>query len=118
MATTGMEFRLLGPFTVRCGGTMVAVPPGKQRALLAALLLDAGRVVSLDQLAEALWGPEPPPSARVTVQNYVMRLRKALAATGQALISTQPGGYLISKEGGELDVTRFEALVAAARAAA
>src|SRR5262249_46241291 len=70
------------------------------------------------ELAEALWGPAPPPSARVTVQNYVVRLRKALAATGQALISTQPGGYLISKAAGELDVTRFEALVAAARAAA
>ena len=97
---------------------MVAVPPGKQRALLAALLLDAGRVVSLDQLAEALWGPEPPPSARVTVQNYVMRLRKALGDAGRARISTQPGGYVIRVEDGELDTSRFEVLLRAARAAA
>jgi len=47
MATTGTEFCLLGPLAVRCGGTVVAVPPGKQRALLAALLLSAGRAVSL-----------------------------------------------------------------------
>jgi len=42
-----------------------------------------------------LWGSAPPPSARVSVQNCVMRLRKALTVTGRALISTQPGGYPI-----------------------
>jgi len=115
---TGMEFGLLGPLVVRCGGAEVPVSPGKQRAVLAALLLAAGRVVAVDDLAEALWGPAPPPSARVGVQNYVMRLRKALPGAGQALISTRPGGYLIAAEPGELDVTRFEALVVAARAAA
>jgi DNA-binding SARP family transcriptional activator len=115
---TGMEFGLLGPLIVRCGGAEVAVSPGKQRAVLAALLLEAGRVVAVDDLAEALWGPAPPPSARVAVQNYVMRLRRALPGGGQALISTRPGGYMIAAEAGELDVTRFEALVAAARAAA
>ena len=55
---------------VRIGGVVVPVQKGKQRALLAALLLNAGRAVSLDELAEALWGPDPPPSARVTIQNY------------------------------------------------
>jgi DNA-binding SARP family transcriptional activator len=67
---------------VRIGGVVVPVQKGKQRALLAALLLNAGRAVSLDELAEALWGPDPPPSARVTIQNYVMRLRKALGIPG------------------------------------
>jgi DNA-binding SARP family transcriptional activator/Flp pilus assembly protein TadD len=112
-----MEFCLIGPLTVRCGGAAVPVAPGKQRAVLAALLLDAGRVVPVDELAEALWGPEPPASARVTVQNYVMRLRKALGTAGRDLISTQPGGYLISVPPGELDVARFAALVHAARSA-
>ena len=51
---------------VRIGGVVVPVQKGKQRALLAALLLNAGRPVSLDELAEALWGPDPPPSARVS----------------------------------------------------
>ena len=73
---------------VRLDGETVPVAPGKQRALLAALLLGAGRVVAVDELAEALWGPAPPVKARVTVQNYVMRLRKALGA-GRVRISTR-----------------------------
>ena len=118
LMAVGTEFCLLGPLVVRCGGVVVRVQPGKQRVVLAALLLDAGRVVPVDEIAEALWGTAPPPSARVTVRNYVKRLRHALGDVGQARISTRPGGYLISVEAGELDVTRFEALLAAAQAAA
>jgi DNA-binding SARP family transcriptional activator/Tfp pilus assembly protein PilF len=113
-----MEFCLLGSLIVRSGGVALPVQRGKQRAVLAALLLDANRVVSLDELAETLWGPAPPPSARVTVQNYVMRLRKALGDAGGARIRTHQRGYLISVDAGELDVAEFEAFVNAARAAA
>jgi DNA-binding SARP family transcriptional activator/tetratricopeptide (TPR) repeat protein len=112
-----MEFRLLGPLEVRRDGVAVPVRPGKQRTVLAALLLAANRVVTLDELAEILWADRPPPSARVTVQNYVKRLRQALADEG-GLIGTRPGGYLIRIDPGNLDVTRFRALVDAARAAA
>jgi DNA-binding SARP family transcriptional activator len=112
-----MEFGLLGPLTVRLGGTEVPVPPGKQRALLAALLLSANRPVRADELIEALWGPSPPASARATMQSYVMRLRKSLGG-GHGRIATQPGGYLISVAAGELDVSRFEVLLESARAAA
>ena len=112
-----MEFCLLGPLLVHCDGVQVPVPSGKQRAVLAALLLEAGRVVSLDQLAEVLWGPAPPRSARVTVQNYVKRLRQTLADTGKSRIATRPDGYVISVQPDELDVTRFEAFASAARAA-
>ena len=112
-----MEFCLLGPLLVRCDGVQVPVPSGKQRAVLAALLLEAGRVVSLDQLAEVLWGSAPPRSARVTVQNYVKRLRQALADTGKSRIGTRSDGYVISVQPDELDVTRFEAFASAARAA-
>ena len=113
-----MEFCLLGPLAVRRDGVAVPIPPGKQRVLLAALLLDAGRVISLDELAETMWGPAPPRSARVTVQNYVKRLRSALGDAGHARIATQPGGYVISVAPGELDVSRFGALLASARVAA
>ncbi len=112
------DFCLLGPLLVRSGSVVVPVRRGKQRAVLAALLLSDGKVVSLDELGEILWGPWPPPSARVTVQNYVMRLRKALADTDGSRISTQSHGYLIRVDPGELDVTRFEALLDAAREAA
>ncbi len=114
----GTDFCLLGPLLVRRGGAVVPVQRGKQRALLAALLLSGGKVVSLDDLAEVLWGPGPPPSARVTIQNYVMRLRKALRDRDGSRISTQSRGYLIRVDPGETDVARFEALLGAAREAA
>jgi DNA-binding SARP family transcriptional activator len=114
LVATGMEFGLLGPLAVRRGEAEVPVP-GKQRVVLAALLLNANRPVPLDELAEALWGTSPPVSARATMQNYVMRLRKSL---GGDRITTQPGGYQISVDPGELDLSRFETLFALARAAA
>jgi DNA-binding SARP family transcriptional activator/tetratricopeptide (TPR) repeat protein len=115
---TAMDFCLLGPLAVRCGDKVVPVRPGKQRAVLAALLLNANRVVPIEELAETLWGTAPPPSARVSVQNYVVRLRKALADEGHCRIGTQPRGYVINVAAGELDMTRFEVLLGAARHAA
>jgi len=112
---TVTEFCLLGPLQVRRGGVTLPVAPGKQRALLAALLLSAGRAVSLDELIEVLWGAAPPPSARVSVQNHVMRLRKALG--DGAPIRTEPNGYRIDVNHCDLDASRFEAHLAAARAA-
>jgi DNA-binding SARP family transcriptional activator len=73
---------LLGPLLVRCDGAVVPVTAGKQRVLLAALLLSANQAVSLDELDAALWGEAPSASARATLQNYVKRLRQALAGTG------------------------------------
>jgi DNA-binding SARP family transcriptional activator len=113
-----MEFCLLGSLLVRRNAVVLLVQPGKQRALLAALLLNANRVVSVEALAEVLWASEPPASARVSVQNYVKRLRRALADSGRDRISTQPGGYLVSVAPSELDVTRFERLLGAARTSA
>jgi DNA-binding SARP family transcriptional activator/tetratricopeptide (TPR) repeat protein len=116
--TAAMEFGLLGPVLVRRGDAELPVAAGKQRAVLAALLLAAGRVVPADELAGVLWGGAPPASARVSVQNYVARLRQALGEAGRARIQTRPGGYRIQVEAGELDVARFEDLARAARAAA
>jgi DNA-binding SARP family transcriptional activator len=113
----GVEFCLLGPLTVRRGGAALAVPRGRQRAVLAALLLRANHVVSADELAEALWGADWPTSARVSVQNYVMRLRHTLGPAGSR-IATQPHGYLIAVNDSELDTARFEGLLREARAAA
>jgi DNA-binding SARP family transcriptional activator len=112
-----MEFCLLGPMVVRGSGAVVPVPGGKLRAVLAVLLLSQGQAVSLEDLAETLWGPEPPPTARVTIQNHVMRLRRALGAEG-ARITTQPHGYRIQADAGEIDVSRFETMLSAAQAAA
>ncbi|MGH7192289.1 MAG: AfsR/SARP family transcriptional regulator, partial [Candidatus Saccharimonadales bacterium] len=113
----GTEFWLLGPLTVRSGTAVVPVPQGKQRAVLAALLLSAGQVVSIDELAVAMWGAQSPPTARVAIQNHVMRLRRSLADAGSR-IRTHPPGYLIRVEADEVDVSRFGAHTDAARAAA
>jgi DNA-binding SARP family transcriptional activator len=112
-----MDFCLLGPLTVRVDGVVVPIPRGKQRALLAALLLHAGRMVTADQLADLLWSPALPPSAAITLQNYVKRLRQAFGV-GRDRIMTQPGGYLIQVHPGELDISAMgEALIVAHRAA-
>lgn len=110
-----MEFGLLGPLVVRREGATVPIPAGRPSALLAALLLNAGHVVPTEQLIEAVWGDSPPPSARVTVQNHVKRLRKVLGDVSHRRIKTYPNGYLINVEPGLLDLERFEELVHSAR---
>jgi DNA-binding SARP family transcriptional activator/Tfp pilus assembly protein PilF len=116
--TPKLEFCLLGPLVVRRGGVALPVPRGRQRALLAVLLLNADRVVSVGEMAETLWGPSPSPSASVTVRNYVKRLRRVLVDADQARILTRSPGYVIRVDPGELDVARFEVLLEGARSAA
>ena len=113
-----MEFCLLGPLEVRQDGVVIQVRPGKQRAVLAALLLNAGRLTLTEDLIGTLWGPEPSASARPSLHNSVMRLRQALGEPGAARILTRPGGYSVRLGPGEFDVSRFETLVDTARAAA
>jgi DNA-binding SARP family transcriptional activator len=112
-----VEFCMLGPLTVRSGDRLMTVPRGKQRVLLAALLLDANRVVPMSVLSEAMWGTEPPPSADMTIRNYVKRLRQALHTAGPSRIITHPRGYSIRVEPAELDLTRFADLLTRALAA-
>jgi DNA-binding SARP family transcriptional activator len=108
-----MEFRILGPLQVLEDGRELPLGGAKQRALLALLLLDPNRVVSRDRLIDELWDGSPPDTAPTALQVYVSQLRKAL---GRDLILTQPPGYLIRVSDGELDLDRFERLVATARA--
>jgi DNA-binding SARP family transcriptional activator/tetratricopeptide (TPR) repeat protein len=94
----------------------MTIPAGKQRALLAALLLNNGRVVPVDELTEVLWDAAPPRSARASLHNYVKRLRKMLGDADHRLISTHPHGYRVDVAPGTLDVSRFAGLTEAARA--
>jgi DNA-binding SARP family transcriptional activator len=113
-----MEFGLLGPLMVRCGEGTVPIPAGRQRVLLAALLLKANQIMSADELAVLLWPAGPPVTARKTLHNYVKRLRHALGDTAHSRIATRPEGYLIRAGNGELDVTQFAVLHAQARVSA
>ena len=105
---------MLGPVEVRSGGRPVAIGRGKQRALLALLLLEAGRVVPAERLIDELWGERPPPTAATALQVYVSKLRKAL---GGGAIRTSAPGYVLECEPDDLDLRRFERLTADARGA-
>jgi DNA-binding SARP family transcriptional activator len=109
-----MEFRILGPLEVIDGERVVPLPRRKHRALLALLLLHAREVVSGDRLLEDLWGGRPPPTAKDALQNYVSHLRSSLGAD---IIVTRAPGYLLDVGAEQIDVGRFEALVARASAA-
>lgn len=109
-----MEFRILGPLEVVDGERPVPLGGAKQRALLAALLLRAGEVVSTDRLIDDLWVDGGPPTARQTVQVYVSQLRKAL---GDGMLQTQGRGYVLDVVPGCLDSERFEELLGRGREA-
>ena len=107
-----MDFRILGPLEVEADAHVLPIGSRQPRALLTILLLDANRVVSRDRLMDALWGDEPPERATNALQVYVSQLRKALGAD---VIVTQRRGYLVHVADGELDLERFESLVAESR---
>ena len=107
-----LEFRILGPLEVLKDGRTVALGGQKQRALLALLLLDFGRVVSVDRIIDALWGERPPRTAATSLQNFVSHLRKVLGAD---VLVTRPPGYLLRIGPEQLDLGRFKTLVDAAK---
>jgi len=113
-----MEFGILGPLEVRDGSGPVRVPGAKERALLADLLVNAGRVVSADRLVEDLWGEDPPGNPANTLQGRVSALRRALGPAGAGRVVTRPPGYALEAGPEEVDAARFERLVAEAEAAA
>ncbi len=94
-----MDFRILGPVEVRAQGRPIAVAGGRQRALLALLLLRAGEPVSRDRVIEDLWGERPPDGAVKTVQAVVSRLRRALGGEAARLVSGT-SGYRLRVEAG------------------
>jgi DNA-binding SARP family transcriptional activator len=110
-----MQFSVLGPLEVRADGRAVALGGVKARALLAMLVLHANEPVSAERLALAVWGEDAPAAAVKTVQVYVSRLRKALGDPD--VLTTTPAGYSLRLGPGELDVERFEQLVAEGRRA-
>ncbi len=117
-----IEFRLLGPLEVWRDGRRLTVGGAKPRALLAVLLLRAGRVVSTDELIEALWGEHPPAGAANALQAHVSALRRALTPgrgrrDAEQVVVTRSPGYLLPLDCHDLDLVRFAQLLAEARAA-
>ncbi|MBU2663608.1 AAA family ATPase [Actinoplanes bogorensis] len=110
-----MKVTLLGPVGARSGDTELALGGLKQRAVFAMLALSPGRVVPVDRLIDEVWGEEPPARATLALQSYVSRLRRLLGEVPDGpRIVTRPPGWVLTLEPGQVDVARFEDLVAAA----
>ena len=103
-----MEFRILGPLEVVREGSVLPTPPNKPRALLALLLLRRGEAVGVDELADDLWGEQPPATATKSIQVYVSQLRKSL---GEGVLETRGRGYALVADDDAVDAARFERLL-------
>lgn len=105
-----MLFRILGPLEVhRENGELVRLGSAKQRAVLAALLLDANHPVSTDRLADVVWGAAPPPTAAGALRTHVSALRQTLRLKADTLVA-EPAGYRLRVAADDLDLMVFEEL--------
>jgi predicted ATPase/DNA-binding SARP family transcriptional activator len=111
-----VRFGVLGPLAVWTDdGTPVHVPEAKVRTLLAVLLTDPGRPVSVDRLIDALWGDAPPRNPSGTLQARVSQLRKVLEGAepgARRLVALRPPGYALDVAPDAVDAGRFAALSA------
>ena len=109
-----MEIRLLGPFEVVVDGAPIELSARRPRAVLAALVLRAGKPVSVDTLTEAVWDGGAPASSGSVLRLYIAQVRRALPP---GRLVTKAPGYQLDLEDGELDAARFELLFADGRQA-
>ena len=109
-----MEVRLLGPLELADGGRLIAYGGARQRAVLALLVLHANQVVPSERVLLELWGEDAPPGAANALQAAVSRLRRALP---EGRLVTRPPGYLFRAFADEVDLGRFERLLAQGRQA-
>jgi len=112
-----VEFGVLGPLRVVVDGRMVPIASARQRAMLALLLVSANRSVSSHRMIDAVWGEHPARSVRNMVHTYMWQLRALLTRGGESRLVTEPAGYVLRVEPGELDLRRFDGLVDQGRAA-
>jgi DNA-binding SARP family transcriptional activator len=109
-----MRYAILGPLEIRNGGGPLPLAQGKQRLLLAVLVVHANETLSRDVLIDALWGEAPPPAAAGSLHNLVSSLRRTLS---DGTLVTHGRGYMLRVADDDLDGRRFETLVAQGRAA-
>ncbi|MFG1880803.1 BTAD domain-containing putative transcriptional regulator [Micromonospora sp. NPDC049102] len=115
-----LRFEILGPQRAWYADQEIDLGPGKQRAVLAVLLLAAGRPVSTGQIVDAVWPEEPPANGPNVVQKYVAGLRRVLEPdrsprTPGQVLSLTDAGYLLRVDPEAVDAVRFERGVQAAR---
>jgi len=117
------EIRLLGQVDVWAAGKSIPAGQPRQRAVLAALAVDAGRLVTWDTLIDRVWGEAPPDGVRQAIYAHITRVRRLLAQ-GHALSPTAPemklirqqGGYVLETTVDRIDLHRFRMLAERSRA--
>jgi DNA-binding SARP family transcriptional activator len=116
-----VELRLLGPVEIHTGGRALAIGTPQRSALLAALAVDAARVVVRDKLVDRVWDDAPPARVESAIYAHVAHLRRLLARVNAAEnaavagLDRRAGGYLLCIEPDSVDLHRFRRLVSAAR---
>ncbi|GAA5008856.1 AfsR/SARP family transcriptional regulator [Streptomyces siamensis] len=115
-----LRFKILGPLSVLADDGQVKVGGPRHRTILALLLLNPERTVSVDRLVDAVWGDQPPATARTQVSICIAALRKSFRKAGfsEEVIVTAHPGYLLRASEHQLDSLEFSALVSAAEHAA
>ena len=114
-----VEFRLLGQVEVWAGGRQLETGSPQQRAVLAALLVDAGRVVTVPTLVDRVWGEQPIEGARRALHAHISRIRQLLRhvegdGVAPVRLLNRSGGYLLDIDTDLVDWHRFRRLVGAA----
>ncbi|WP_244502431.1 AfsR/SARP family transcriptional regulator [Streptomyces oceani] len=107
------------------GGISIVPTATKLRQLLALLILQGERVVTVSTLMDELWGESPPKSASSILQTYILQLRQKMTQAlvhgdgrkAKDILVTQPGGYLLRIDSGRLDCREFDRLAEAGRRA-
>ena len=121
MTNTGLGFGVLGPLLMTSHGVRVPVGAPKQRAVLAMLLINRNRPVSVDSLINAVWDEDPVPAARTSIQAHVSNLRRLLRSAGvdpYQVLASAPPGYQLSVAEADCDLGRFMVAKAAGTQAA
>ncbi len=110
MRNPGLGFGVLGPLVMTANGARVALGAPKQRAVLAMLLINRNRPVSVDSLIDAVWDGDPVPAARTSIQSYVSTLRGLIRSAGgnpYTVLASAPPGYQLSVADADCDLGRF-----------
>ncbi|HEV3358714.1 MAG TPA: BTAD domain-containing putative transcriptional regulator [Pseudonocardiaceae bacterium] len=111
-----VQFRILGSVEASIDDQLVDLGPRQQQCVLVALLVNANRPVSGDELIERAWGESPPPRARNTLYTYLSRLRQALSGTEDVQLLRRPAGYQLEVDEQAVDLHLFRTLTVLARA--
>jgi DNA-binding SARP family transcriptional activator len=112
VSNTGLAFGVLGPLLMTAHGVRVLLGPPKQRAVMAMLVINRNRPVSVDSLIDAVWDEDPVPAARTSIQSHVSNLRGLLRGAGanpNAVLASAPPGYQLCVDEDDCDLGRFVA---------